>query len=106
MSMRYYISTDNVLDGGDYYYSTIRCGPIAGGGYRPVSYNINIPALAPGSYYILFVPDYFNVVSETNETNNVGYAPFEITLFKNATLSATSQEKPSRWRPKHLVRSP
>jgi subtilase family serine protease len=46
--------------------------------YDYESETMNLPEnLVNGTYYILFVADYINNITETNENNNVAYASFQ-----------------------------
>ncbi|GAB3735084.1 hypothetical protein GCM10027594_16490 [Hymenobacter agri] len=72
----YYLSTNTTLDASDVLLLSSPGAVLAGGGYASRYNNLTIPAgTAAGSYYVLFVADPANTVSEVNETNNVSYAP-------------------------------
>ena len=52
---------------------------LAGGGYLSIYSTITVPAAtASGTYYVLFVADPANLVTETNENNNVATAPLQV----------------------------
>ena len=71
----YYLSTDQVLSSNDVLLRTTVGPALAGNQYSYRSDSPVIPAgTAPGNYYVLFVADPANVVSETNENNNVASA--------------------------------
>ncbi|MBF9238737.1 T9SS type A sorting domain-containing protein [Hymenobacter sp. BT683] len=68
----YYLSTNQVLDASDVLLATNVGGPLAAGQSDYRNSNPVIPAsVTPGTYYVLFVADPLNAVTETNETNNV-----------------------------------
>ncbi|MBF9141698.1 CARDB domain-containing protein [Hymenobacter properus] len=80
-TMGYYLSTNAVLDASDVLLTTV---PGAALGANLSSYrtaNAIIPAsTAPGFYYILFVADPANAVSETNENNNLAFTTIQLTV--------------------------
>ncbi|GAB2531298.1 CARDB domain-containing protein [Rufibacter soli] len=93
----YYLSTNNTLDAADTFVGSSTGGSLSANYSNYRSANITIPATTPtGSYYILYVADYLNGVSETNETNNVSsrsisvVAPYVDLYLQNAYLSTTS----------------
>lgn len=46
---------------------------------KPESATFEVPiSLSAGNYYILFVADYLNVISESDETNNVSYVSLTV----------------------------
>ena len=71
-TMGFYLSTNNTLDASDVLLSTVTGGTLAANISSYRSANLLVPVgTAAGSYYVLFVADPANVVTETNETNNV-----------------------------------
>jgi len=47
--------------------------------YDTESVTLTIPTgTSPGTYYILFVADYTNLISETNENNNVAFSQITV----------------------------
>ncbi|RTQ53178.1 T9SS type A sorting domain-containing protein [Hymenobacter gummosus] len=68
-----YLSTNTTLDAGDVLLTSSSVGSMAAGfGITRVLSGISIPSgTAPGPYFVLFVADSQNAVSETNEQNNV-----------------------------------
>jgi hypothetical protein len=76
----YYLSTDNSLSADDIYLGEDESSIDANDTYDSESESLVIPAgTNSGLYYILFVADYTNLVSETNENNNVSYVQLTIT---------------------------
>ena len=74
----YYLSTNTVLDASDVLLANTT-GSLYGNGYSSRYANLTVPVgTAVGSYYILFVADYLNQVTETNETNNVTSTPLQV----------------------------
>jgi subtilase family serine protease len=68
----YYLSTNTTLQSTDILLDTSTSSNLAAGGSVSKTTNLTIPAgTAPGNYYILFVTDHTNVVTETNEDNNI-----------------------------------
>jgi subtilase family serine protease len=93
----YYFSTDATLSANDVLLSSSTGGSLAAGQGNYPNATITIPATAtPGSYYILFVADYQNQVTETNETNNVRSVAFTVVtpsvdlIIQSPYLSATT----------------
>jgi subtilase family serine protease len=70
----YYLSTNQTLDASDVLMKSTPGGSLGAGQYA-ARYEMPVvpPATAPGSYYVLYVADPLNAVSETDETNNVAY---------------------------------
>lgn len=77
----YYISTDNVLDPlTDVYIDYEGISSLDPNESDVETSNFEIPdCFACGSYYIIMVADYLNVVAESNESNNIYVFPFTIT---------------------------
>lgn len=75
----YYLSTNATLDASDLLLSNSSGGQLGAGqsGYRAASATLPITT-APGNYYVLFVADYLNTVSETNEANNLAAVSLNI----------------------------
>jgi subtilase family serine protease len=82
-SIGFYLSTDNALSTDDVFVGSNRL--FEWNGIFPFSYNyltskLPIPrSTVPGQYYILGVADDQNEFAETDETNNVRFAPLEVT---------------------------
>ena len=70
----FYLSTNNVFDGGDTQICTRSVSGLAAGTANPASgtqtTTCAIPAVQPGAYYVIVVDDTANTVAETIETNN------------------------------------
>ena len=49
--------------------------PLGPGETYTIAQTANLPGLAPGDYYLLFLADQYNNVTETNETNNTPGRP-------------------------------
>ncbi|WP_400193489.1 CARDB domain-containing protein [Hymenobacter sp. B81] len=78
-SMGYYLSTNSTLDAGDQLLTSVFGSSLGAGqsSYRGTS--LQIPGgTASGNYFVLFVADHQNQVSETNEQNNVRSLPLTI----------------------------
>ncbi|MCB2407100.1 CARDB domain-containing protein [Hymenobacter lucidus] len=68
----YYLSTDATLDAADVLLGSSTGSSLSVGSYSSRSNYVVLPAnTTAGAYYLLFAADYQNVVSESNETNNV-----------------------------------
>ncbi|MBU1720291.1 MAG: T9SS type A sorting domain-containing protein, partial [Bacteroidetes bacterium] len=68
----FYLSTDNIWDGGDQLLATVAGTNLASGASAVRSSNVTIPgSTAAGNYYILCYADNSNYVTETNEANNI-----------------------------------
>lgn len=93
----YYLSVNQVLDASDVLLKTTFGGPLAGGQSAYRNDNLVIPTgTAAGGYYVLFVADPQNAVTEANKNNNVASRPLQVIapgidlLVQNAYLSPTS----------------
>ncbi|MCC3157714.1 T9SS type A sorting domain-containing protein [Hymenobacter sp. 15J16-1T3B] len=75
----YYLSTDNTLSTSDQLLGYSSGYSLAVGGSSTRSSSVQIPTtVTPGSYYLLFVGDYDNLVSESNENNNIASVSFTV----------------------------
>ena len=76
----YYLSNNTTLDASDTYLRRANVGTLAANVASNESTTLTIPeGIAAGNYYILFVADYENVISESNENNNVAYQAITVT---------------------------
>jgi subtilase family serine protease len=76
----YYLSTDRYLSSDDIILDSDSSGIGTDDLYDSESETMNLPSdLDSGDYYILFVADYLNSISETNENNNISYESFSYT---------------------------
>ena len=76
----FYLSTDNVFSANDVLVGSQANTSLFGGGYLSIYANITVPAAtASGSYYVLFVADPANLVTESNENNNVASTTLQVT---------------------------
>lgn len=76
----YYLSTDRYLSSDDIILESNSSSIGTNDSYDSESETMDLPSdLNSGTYYILFVADYLNIISETNENNNVAYVSFEHT---------------------------
>ncbi|MCB2376162.1 T9SS type A sorting domain-containing protein [Hymenobacter sp. BT635] len=93
-SVGFYLSTNTTLDTNDQLLTSAYGGQLTSNypSYRNVTTNVP-PGTTPGTYYILFAADYQNVVSESNEQNNVASATITVAapsvdlLINQASLS-------------------
>ena len=78
-SAGFYLSTNQVLDANDVLLATYPGGQLLA---NQSNYRYTYPTVptttAPGNYFILFVADPQNAVTETNETNNVRSLPLTV----------------------------
>ncbi len=81
-SLKYYISTDQVLDNNDVYLGAQDLPSFSTNSIKSLTAAPTVPSsIAPGTYYILFVLDNDNQVTETDETDNIQTEPLEIVDF-------------------------
>jgi len=79
-NMKYYLSSNATYETGDTYLATDAVVSLAASGSASVSELVTIPAGTPaGTLYILFFTDADLVVTESLETNNVGYVAISVT---------------------------
>jgi subtilase family serine protease len=70
--MGFYLSTDNVFSSNDVSLGSQTATTLSGGGYLSRFATITVAtSTTAGTYYVLFVADPLNLVTETSETNNV-----------------------------------
>ena len=71
-TVKFYLSTDTVLDGADILLATRNGGGLGAGASRTEAVNLNLPAdLAPGMYFVIAVTDALDQYAEMDETNNI-----------------------------------
>jgi subtilase family serine protease len=71
-NMGFYLSTDNVFSSNDVSLGSQTATTLSGGGYLSRFATITVAtSTTAGTYYVLFVADPLNLVTETSETNNV-----------------------------------
>jgi subtilase family serine protease len=79
-NLSFYLSTNTTFDANDVLVGNQNSNSLTGGNYVNIYSTITVPAAtASGTYYLLFVADPTNVVSETNENNNVAYTTLTVT---------------------------
>jgi hypothetical protein len=91
----FYLSTDNVLDGGDRLLGSRNVSALAPLTSAAATTVVTVPAdVAQGSYYIIAVADAGNQVAESNETNNtmVSAVPIQI---RQPDLTITALSAPT-----------
>ncbi len=88
----YYLSTDAILDTGDKLLTTDSNPGMIVGSSHSESATLTIPSsTAPGDYYILFVGDYNNLHTESNESDNGVAVPLKVELaYRDVTVVSTS----------------
>ncbi len=92
-----YLSYDQTYDFSDSYMtSAYHFGSelLGAGASYTIDQTANLPARSPGDYYLLFIIDQNNAVSETNETNNVRAVPIKLTA-SNVDLAVTAADAPA-----------
>lgn len=79
-SVGYYLSNDTLFDNGiDQFLGANESSLSASISFELEDTTLQLPAvIAPGTYYILFVADHLNEVSESNELNNIAYQEIKI----------------------------
>ncbi len=92
-----YLSRDQTYDSSDRYVtSSSHYGnpPLGAGESSTVTLTANLPGLAPGDYYLLFIADQYSNVSETDEINNTRAVPITLTA-SSADLAVTAADAPA-----------
>jgi subtilase family serine protease len=83
----YYLSSDNIYDLNDILLATSNGAVLPTTSDRTA--NATIPSTtAPGNYYILFVADHTNALSEINENNNYSSLPIDISILTGLKLAS------------------
>jgi hypothetical protein len=83
-NLKYYLSANSTYEVTDTWLATDAVASLAASGTAAVSELVTIPSgTATGTWYILFYADADGAVTESSETNNVGY--FAITVTSGAT---------------------
>jgi subtilisin family serine protease len=89
-AVRFYLSTDTVVDGADVSLGTRTITSMAPGAVSTTAKSVVIPAgTTPGIYRILVFADSANVVAESDETNNVR-ATAAIVIGRDLTVTMAS----------------
>ncbi len=79
-NLKYYLSSNATYEAGDTYLALDAVASLAASGTAAVSELVTIPAgTAAGTWYILFYADADLAVTESSETNNVGYVAITVT---------------------------
>lgn len=87
----YYLSTDTLFDVNDSYISYISASSLSASSSRNISAYFTMPSVSNGNYYLLFFIDNNYIISESNENNNVSYAPITVaTNFVDLTITSSS----------------
>jgi len=88
----YYLSTNSTLDANDVLIGNSTGTYVSANSYAYVSGTATMPTgTAPGTYYVLFVADYLNQITETSKTNNVNYTTVQVTApYIDLTIQSTS----------------
>jgi subtilase family serine protease len=88
--VHYYLSTDCILDSEDYYLEDDPSGIGSDDPSELETQTVTIPSdISSGQYYILFVADATDIVTENNENNNLECVPITI---NDSTLSLEEYE--------------
>lgn len=81
-TLGFYLSTDTAVDASDVVLSrrTGSWGTNPGDLFGESGFGVTVPAtMAPGTYYLVFMVDDANVISEINESNNLAtFSPFTV----------------------------
>ena len=98
----YYLSSDNAFDSGDVLLTT-DSSSLGRGDFDDVeTASVTVPSVSTyGQYYVLFVSDRLNKISETDENNNVASVqinildPNSVKLYVNSTGGGTVTSSPA-----------
>ena len=80
---KYYVSTDTILDGSDYYLGQDSIPKIRPDMYFYVNEAFNAPGNLSDYQYLIYELDESNTNSESNEINNIGYWPLAMDSINN-----------------------
>lgn len=88
----FYLSTNLTLDAGDLRLSPTRSVPaLAAGAQHVATTTVNIPPVAPGTWYLMANADDGNQVVETQETNNIRFT----TIYIGPDLTVSALNAPT-----------
>jgi len=88
----YYLSTNTTYGAGDTYLGYSLVNTLDAGATSQETSIVTIPSnTSAGTYYILFFADYENTITESNESNNIGYV--QIVVTEPPYLSVTPPNK-------------
>ncbi|RNI32031.1 T9SS C-terminal target domain-containing protein [Rufibacter immobilis] len=92
-----YLSTNTTYDASDVFVGSSTGGALAAGSYSYRNPSFTIPSnTTAGNYYVLFVADYLNTLTESNEKNNTVSMPLAVVLpsidlaLESAAVTASS----------------
>jgi 3-polyprenyl-4-hydroxybenzoate decarboxylase len=89
-NLKYYLSANTTYEVTDTYLATDAVAALAASGSAAVSELVTIPSsTTAGTWYILFYADADGAVTESNETNNVGYVAITVTVASGGCNSTT-----------------
>ena len=75
-----YLSSDNALSNGDELLGTVALDAIDADGDSDGEADVTVPDVTPGDYFLLFVVDDQNDVTESRESNNTRAVAFEVLM--------------------------
>jgi hypothetical protein len=89
-NLKYYLSANTAYEVTDTYLATDAVSALAASGSAAVSELVTIPSsTTAGTWYILFYADADGAVTESSETNNVGYIAITVTVASGGCNSTT-----------------
>ncbi|MCP2727356.1 CARDB domain-containing protein [Limnofasciculus baicalensis] len=89
---RYWLSNDTTLDSSDTFIDYQYVSPLSAGSSQYNSYNFTYnSSWGTGTKYVLFQADSTNLVSESNESNNLAYATIVVNPNSNTGVPTTYQ---------------
>lgn len=91
-TLEWYFSSDNVITTGDYSAGTSSVTAISAGGSQTINTTITVATSATegNTYYLGAIADRNNVLTESNETNNVGVATSPTAIIVFISFSSTT----------------
>lgn len=98
IAIKYYLSTDTLIDAGDILLSEEVIS--INSSYPDLTRQFATPTgLAAGQYYVLYQFDATNVVNENNENDNVGYCSLLLNQVYNIPYSTDFETTDANWKP-------
>ncbi len=96
--IKYYLSTDNIIDGSDFLIDSTEISPTLAGESKYVSKIVTMPGgISPGGYNIIYKVDADSVVDESDESLNTTFASVNVPVAGimdcSSAVSLTSGER-------------
>lgn len=99
-TVQFYISTDQVVDGGDMQFAYANISLLAAGSSMIISGTVTFPSVAAGTKYVIVKADSLNAINELDETNNIRNAQITVTSITRSPADQQALDDMKRMAPR------